>query len=146
MKAIAKFKFVPDLIQAVFHVTAFGREQIGAQKIKEQFFFYDKFYSLKAHAHYFNVFIYLATWRAAKLGIFTHFTSTTLPWCSQSILSLIYVYYADPQPLLWAFNHSHDRTSPYYRRPKKFSVLPPDNIHCSLSHEVKTTRKWNLVS
>ena len=41
-------------------VTAFGREKIVAQKIKKQFF-QDKFYSLKAHAHYFTVFIYLAT-------------------------------------------------------------------------------------
>ena len=49
-------------------------------------------YPLKAHAHYFTVFIYLETWRGAKLGIFTHFTFTNLPWCSQSMNSLIYVY------------------------------------------------------
>ena len=36
-------------------VNVFGREKISAQKIKE------KLYSLKAHAHYFTVFIYLAT-------------------------------------------------------------------------------------
>ena len=50
----------------------------------------------KAHAHYFTVFICLATWRAAKLGICTHFTSTNLPQCSQSVTSLMYVYYTDP--------------------------------------------------
>ena len=46
---------------------------------------FSKLYSLKAHAHCFTALIYLATWRAAKLGIFTHFTSTNLPRCSQSI-------------------------------------------------------------
>ena len=49
-------------------------------------------YSLKAHAHYFTVFIYLAAWRAAKLGFFTYFMFRNLPWCSQSMNSLIYVY------------------------------------------------------
>ena len=42
-------------------MTAFGRSKIGAKKIKKQFFFQDKFYSLKAHAHYFTVYICLAT-------------------------------------------------------------------------------------
>ena len=50
----------------------------------------------KAHAQYFTVLICLATWRAAKLGICTHFTSTNLPQCSQSVTSLMYVYYTDP--------------------------------------------------
>ena len=50
----------------------------------------------KAHAHYFTVLICLATWRAAKLGICTHFTSINLPHCSQSIKSLMYLYYTDP--------------------------------------------------
>ena len=49
-------------------------------------------YPLKAHAHYLTVFIYLETWRGAKIGIFTHFTFTNLPRCSQSMNSLIYVY------------------------------------------------------
>ena len=49
-------------------------------------------YSLKAHAHYFTVFINLETWRGAKIGIFTHFIFTNLPWCIQSMNSLIYVY------------------------------------------------------
>ena len=68
------------------------------QNLKNNFF-QDKFYSLKAHAYYFTVLIYFATWRVNKLGIFTHFTSTNLSWCSQSINSLIYVYYAYPQLL-----------------------------------------------
>ena len=57
-------------------VTAFGCKKIGVQKKKN--FFQDKFYSLKAHAHYFTILIYLATWRTAKCGIFIHFTFTNL--------------------------------------------------------------------
>ena len=37
--------------------------------------------------------LYLATWRAAKLGIFTHFTFTNLRRCSQSISLQIYALY-----------------------------------------------------
>ena len=49
----------PVILQAV-HV---GDRFLGATKSmpKEFFFFQDKFYSLKAHAHYFTVLIYLAT-------------------------------------------------------------------------------------
>ena len=59
-------------------------------------FYSDKFNSLKAHAHYFTVLIYLATWQAAKFGIFTYFMPKNLPWCCinslmyQSINSLIF--------------------------------------------------------
>ena len=64
-------------MQAFFHVSdhfsVSEREKIGAQKIKI-FFFQDKFYSLKARVHFVTVLLYQATWRAAKLGIFTHFT------------------------------------------------------------------------
>ena len=73
-------------------MTAFGHEKVGTQKNLKTIFFQNKFYSLKAHAHYFFVLIYLSTWRTAKLGVFTHFTITNLPQCSQSINSLIYVY------------------------------------------------------
>ena len=66
-----------------------GAKKSVPKKLKKQFFSKVKFYSLKAHAHYFTVVIYLATGRAAKLGIFTHFTFTNL---SQNINSLIYVY------------------------------------------------------
>ena len=59
----------------------------------ENSFSQDKFYSLKVHAHYFTVLIYLAIWGAAKLGIFTHFTSPNLPWCSWSINSLMYAVF-----------------------------------------------------
>ena len=86
------------LIQAVFHI-AFGRKKIGAQKIKKQFFSKISSILWKAHAHYFTFLIYLATWRAAKLGIFTHFLFTNLPRCSQSITTNICVLYADPQVL-----------------------------------------------
>ena len=89
-----KYKGIwPALIQAVYtSATTSAREKIGAQKIKKQIFFEDKFYPLKAHEHYFTALIYLAIWRAAKLGIFTHFTITNLPWCSRSTNLLIYVY------------------------------------------------------
>ena len=60
--------FNPALIQAVFDVgDLFWKKNV--------FFFQGKFYFLKAHEHYFIVFIYLANWRAAKLGIFTHLCS-----------------------------------------------------------------------
>ena len=79
---------------------------LGATKLA--IFSQHNFHSLKAHAHYFTVLVYLATWRAAKLGIFTHFMSIKLPQCNQSINSLMYVYYTDPQlffmsvwPQLW---------------------------------------------
>ena len=52
-----------------------------------------------AHAHYFTAIIYLATLRAAKVGVFTHFTSINLPRCSQGINSLMYGYYDNPQLL-----------------------------------------------
>ena len=52
---------------------------------------------IKAHPSYFTVLIYLATSRAARLGIFTHFRFVNIPHCRQSINSLLYVYYTDPQ-------------------------------------------------
>ena len=61
-------------------MTAFGREEIGTQKIKKQFFA-----------------IYLETWRGAKLGIFTHFIFTNFPRCSQYELTNICILYTDPQ-------------------------------------------------
>ena len=74
-----------------------GTTKLVPKKLKNNFF--PIFYSLKAHAHYFTILMYLETWRGAKLGIFTHFTFTNIPWCNQSMNSLIYVYtlYTDPQ-------------------------------------------------
>ena len=113
-------------IQAVFHVgDHFWTQQNRHPKIKKNFFFQDKFYSSKAHAQYFTVLIYLATWRAAILGIFTHFTSINLPQCTQSINSPMYVYLQIFSCFLWVLDHSRDRTSSYYCRRKKMSVLPP---------------------
>ena len=88
---------------------------LGARKLTPKnlktIFFQDKFYSFKGSC------ILL------KLGIFTHFTFTDLPRCSQSINSLIYVYsILIPCGFLWVLDHSHDLTSSYYRRPKNFSV------------------------
>ena len=50
-----------------------GTIKSAPKKLKSKFFFQEKFYPLKAHVHYFIVLIYLATWRTAKYGIFTHF-------------------------------------------------------------------------
>ena len=86
------------LIQAVFHISdRFWEQQNRHTQNWKTFFFQQSSYSLKAHAYYFTVLIHLATWKADKVGIFTDFTSINLPWCSQSINSLMYVY------LLYAF-------------------------------------------
>ena len=110
-------KFYPALIQAVFHLgDRFWARQNRRSKIFKKFVFQGKFCSFKAHAYYFTVLIYVATWRAAKLGIFTHSTSINLPLRSQSINSLMYVDYTDPQLLFnsaWSQSWSH------------FFVLPP---------------------
>ena len=82
------------------------------------------FYSLKAHAHYFTIIICLAPWRADKLGICTHFTSINLPQCSQSIKSLMYVYYTNPH-LFYECLILVVITSSYYHCPRKNYVLPP---------------------
>ena len=111
-------------------VTAFGHKKIGTWKIKK-LFCQDKFYSLKAYAHYFTILVYLAPWRAVKLGFFFffHFIFTNLPWCSQSINSLMYVYSIQiPSCFLWVLNHSYDCTCLYYRRPKNYSVLLPGYV------------------
>ena len=108
-------------------VTAFGRDKISTQKIKKQFFqrkilfFKD---ALFFNAHYFTVLIYLATWRAAKLGIFTHFMFINLPWCS--INSLMYAYYTDPQ-LLFTSAWSQSWLHFFVLHPppqKKFCIIP----------------------
>ena len=53
---------VPALIQAVFQVgDCFWARENQHPKNEKTIFFQDKFYSLKAHAHYFTVFVYLAT-------------------------------------------------------------------------------------
>ena len=89
-----------------------GARKSAPKKLKNNFF-------PKAHAHYFTVLIYLVTWRAAKLAVFTHFMFTNLPRCSQSINSLIYT---DSQLLFmsaWSQSWSH------------FFVLPaPKNNIC----------------
>ena len=46
-----------------------GTRKLAPKKIKTVFF-QVKFYPLKAHAHCLTILIYLATWRAAKLGIY----------------------------------------------------------------------------
>ena len=70
-------------------------------------------YPLKAHAHLLTVFVYLETWRGAKVGIFTDFTFTWTHW-------YMYTLYRSPA------DDKGDHTSSYYRSSKKVSVLPPD--------------------
>ena len=113
----------PALIQAVFHVgdRFWTRQNQRPKNEKRWVLFYsfqDKFYSLKAHTHYFIVLMYLGTWKAAKLDIFIHFTSINLPHLSQSISSLMYVYYTVqfPSCFSWVLDHSCDCISSYYRR------------------------------
>ena len=86
------------------------------KKLNKTFFQY-KLYSLKARAHYFTVLIYLETWSAAKLGIFTNFTFRNLP--SQSINSLMYIYYTDPQLL---FMSAWPQSNFFVIPPKKFQL------------------------
>ena len=128
-------------------VTALGCKKVGAQKIKKKtIFFHNKFYSLKAHAHYFTVLIYLATWRAAKLGIFTHFTFINLSQCSQSINSLTYVSSMQiPSCFLWVLDCRCYCTSSYYRSPPpKKSILPYEWIHSNLAYfKTRNTRTQN---
>ena len=113
-------------------MTAFGREKIGSQKIFKKTFFQDTFYSLRSHTHSFTVLIYSATWRAAKLGIITHFRFENLPRCTQSLNSLIYVYSIHiPSCLLWVLDQSWSHFFVLPPRPlprKKISVLPSDTI------------------
>ena len=113
------------------------------KKLKNNFF-QDKFYSLKAHAHYFTVLIYLATWRTAKLGIFTYFRSINLPRRKQSINSLMYVYYTDLQLIFmssWSQSWSHFFVLP---PPKKNSVLSPKGDRW-VTYFNSLSRKYNLL-
>ena len=77
------YYLIPALIQLFFTlVAAFGRKKIGAQKIKKQFFSKVKFYSLKAHGHYFTVVIYLATEELQNLVFLLILRSQTYPKAS----------------------------------------------------------------
>ena len=124
-------------------LTAFGWEKISTQKIR---IFFPKFYSLKAHAHYFTLFIYLPSWRAAKLDIFTHLTFTNLPRYSQNMNSWIYVYPIQiPSCFLWVLDHSRYHTSSYYHHPKKFFCVTP--WYCIfVSFEISTKKRKSFVT
>ena len=56
----------------------------------------------------------------SKLDIFTHFTFTNLPWCSQSMNSLIYVYSIQ----IPSWSQTWSRLSALLRPPKKFLYHP----------------------
>ena len=57
--------------------------------------------------------------------LLTNSMFTNLPWCSQSINSLIYVYSIQ---ILRLLDHSQNHTSLYYHHPKKISILLPAHI------------------
>ena len=69
-----------------------------------------------------------------------------LPRCIQSINSLIYVYYTDPQLLLWVLDHSRDRTSLYYCRPPPKNLYYPlyiDTVASNITQmKIKATSQW----
>ena len=70
-----------------------GTRKLAPKKLKINF-------SLKAHAHYFTVFIYLETWRGAKLGIFYSFYLPKLTLMeSKYELTDICILYTDPQQI-----------------------------------------------
>ena len=76
------------------------------------------FYSLKAHAHYFTVFIYLETWRGAKLGFFFSFYLRKLTQM-QSKYEITNIYIYSIQIPSWSQTWSH------------FFVLPaPKKVFC----------------
>ena len=112
----------PPLIQAVLQAgDRFWVREIGAQKMKNQFFFRYILYSLKSHAHYFTVFIYLETWGVLNLVLLLISFSQTYPdtvkvW-THWYMYTVYRSLAD---------QSRDHIFSYYHRPKIFSVLPPD--------------------
>ena len=131
---------IPPL-QAVFHIDdRFWAQQNRHPKKVKNIFFQHKFSSLKAHAHYFTVLIYFAIWRAAKVGIFTHFTSINLPQCDVAKASTHYnvcILYRSPasfyEPLITvSLVWLPDCTSSCsYYNVKKF-VLLPDLIHLDI--------------
>ena len=133
-------------------VTTFGSDKIDTQKIKNNFFCQDKFYSLKAHAHYFTVFIYLATWRAPTLGIFTYSIFTNLPWCSQSMNSLIYIYSIQiPSCFLWVLDFlcttAAQKKILYYPLPTICRFFSRKEKDCSLDckENLRTQTLWYKV-
>ena len=100
---------------------SFWVREIGAQKMKTQFFFRYILYSLKSHAHYFTVFIYLETWGVLNLVLLLISFSQTYPdtvkvW-THWYMYTVYRFLAD---------QSRDHIFSYYHLPKIFSVLPTD--------------------
>ena len=86
----------PALIQGVFYVDdRFWPPQNRCPKKLKKHFFHDMFHSWKAHAHCFTVLIYLATWITGKLGIFTHYTSISLPQTKHQLTN-VYILYRSP--------------------------------------------------
>ena len=117
-----------------------GMRNVTPKKLKNNFS-QDKFYSLKAHAHYFTAFIYLATWKATKFGIFTYFMFINLPRCSQSMNSLICVYSIQIPSIefSWVLDSSQSWSH--------FFVLPlPKAIFCITSRDpIRASHNANFL-
>ena len=133
------------LRQAVFHVGGrFWARKNWHPKNLKIIFFQDKLYSLEAYVYEFTVLIYLATWRAAKRSVLTHFTFANLPRYSQSINSLYPI-----QIRSWLFMSAwsrRDRTSSYCCHPKKledsYLVFP----YICNEKDFKVTKFWNIFN
>ena len=109
-------------------MTTFGLEKISPRKSAPNNFFPQQVLYVKGSCSCFTLLIHLATCRTATLGIFTHFTFMNLPRCSRTINSLINVYSIQIPAAFYRCLISHDHTSSYYLRPKKLSVLRPENL------------------
>ena len=101
-----------------------GTRKLAPKKSNNNFFPSCILCKGSCHVHYFTVLIYLKTWRAAKLGILTHFMFTNLPRWSQRISSLKCVYSRQiPSCFLWVLDHhSRDQISSDFR--KIFCITP----------------------
>ena len=120
----------------------FGLTKSAPKKLKSSFFLRQGLF-FKGSSTYFTVLIYVATRRDAK-RIFTHFTSINLPWCSQSITSLMYVYYTDPHffyecliTVVIALLHTSALLPPAKKK-KKICIAGDDQRCISASSSFKT--------
>ena len=96
-----------------------GKKKLAPKKLKNNFFLIYVI-SFKGSCTLLHCFYIL---RNLKL-VFTHFTFTNLPWCSQSMNSLMCILYTDPQLITDVITLLRTTAT------KKFSVLPPKPYAC----------------
>ena len=130
-------------MQAVFQVgdRSWTRENRCPKKLKTGAFlrYISKLYSLKVHAQYFTVLIYITTRIAGKLGIFTHFTSTNFHQLSKASSRSLYIY----RPLAVFFRTWSKSWSYLILQPsKKICCISPcivfknHDLKCSFDEEI----------